>query len=94
MLEVLAQAVDELVGIDVSTLCDSEIRETLIAARREIDRQEAFVAALLPVRVGAACRGMARFADGTTGGGSCLASFWGERLTAAGHATSVRSWGD
>jgi hypothetical protein len=47
MLGVLAQAVDELVGIDVSTMCDSEIRETLIAARREIDRQEAFVATLM-----------------------------------------------
>jgi len=47
MLGGLAQAVDELVGLDVSMMCDSEIRETLIAARREIDRQEAFVATLM-----------------------------------------------
>jgi len=47
MLGGLAEAVDELVGTDVGTLCDSELRETVIAARREIDRLEAFVATLL-----------------------------------------------
>jgi hypothetical protein len=31
MLQALAHAVDELVAIDVSESCDSEIRETLIA---------------------------------------------------------------
>jgi hypothetical protein len=31
MLQALAHAVDELVAIDLSAACDSEIRETLIA---------------------------------------------------------------
>ena len=43
----LTRAVDELVAVDVSTLCDSEIRETLIAVRRDMDRQDAFVARLI-----------------------------------------------
>jgi hypothetical protein len=47
MLGTFALAVDELVGTDVATLCDSEIRETLVALRREVDRQEAFAAELL-----------------------------------------------
>ena len=47
MLQALAHAVDALVAIDVSGACDSEIRETLIAVRREIDRQHALVAQLL-----------------------------------------------
>jgi 5-methylcytosine-specific restriction protein A len=47
MLGGLAEAVDELVGTDLGTRCDSELRETLIAARREIDRLEAFVATLV-----------------------------------------------
>src|ERR1700694_3843026 len=43
----LTAAVDELVEIDVSMLCDSEIRETYLGVRRDIDRQEAFAAQLL-----------------------------------------------
>ena len=43
----LSAAVDELVGRDVSSKCDSEMRETNIALRRELDRQDAFAAELL-----------------------------------------------
>jgi hypothetical protein len=47
MLQALVRAVDALVAFDVSEACDSEIRETVIAVRREIDRQDALVAHLL-----------------------------------------------
>jgi hypothetical protein len=43
----LSSVVDELVDVDVSGLCDSEIRERFIEARREIDRLERYAAALL-----------------------------------------------
>jgi hypothetical protein len=43
----LTRAVDELVDTDVGTMCDSEIRETYIRLRGDIDRQEAFAARLL-----------------------------------------------
>ena len=40
MSAALVSAVDDLVDIDASELCDSEIRERFIEARREIDRLE------------------------------------------------------
>ena len=43
----LTAADDELVDIDTSLLCDSETRERLIEARREIDRLESYTARLL-----------------------------------------------
>ena len=43
----LARCVDGVVGADVELMCDSELRESFISLRREIDRQEAFAAELL-----------------------------------------------
>jgi hypothetical protein len=42
-----ARTIDELEALDPSLLCDSEIRETFIAMRRENDRREAVAARLL-----------------------------------------------
>src|SRR3978361_1631756 len=42
-----ALTTDELEALDPSLLCDSEIRETFIALRRENDRREAVAARLL-----------------------------------------------
>jgi len=47
MFEGLTRTVDGIVDGDVGLLCDSEIRESFIAARREIDRLEAHAATLL-----------------------------------------------
>jgi hypothetical protein len=47
MSAALSSVVDELVDVDVSGLCDSEIRERFIEARREIDRLESYAACLL-----------------------------------------------
>jgi hypothetical protein len=47
MLEALTRVVDELVDVDVSMLCDSEIREAYVASRRNADRQACFEARLL-----------------------------------------------
>jgi Domain of unknown function (DUF222) len=55
MLEALTRVVDELVEFDASLMCDAEIRESFLALRREIDRQEAVAARLL---VGVARRGI------------------------------------
>jgi hypothetical protein len=43
------RTIDELAGLDVGSLCDSELRELFIAQRHEIDRREAFAARLLAV---------------------------------------------
>jgi hypothetical protein len=43
----LERTIDELAALDVSALCDSEIRETFVALRRDIDRLEASAARLL-----------------------------------------------
>jgi 5-methylcytosine-specific restriction protein A len=43
----LTLAVDELVDTDVTMLCDSEIRETYLDVRRDIDRLEASAARML-----------------------------------------------
>jgi hypothetical protein len=43
----LGSVVDELVDVDVSGLCDSEIRERFVQARREIDRLERYAACML-----------------------------------------------
>jgi hypothetical protein len=47
MSAALSSVVDDLVDVDVSGLCDSEIRERFIEARREIDRLESYAAGLL-----------------------------------------------
>jgi Domain of unknown function (DUF222) len=47
MLEALARAVDELVDADVSEMCDSELRETFVASRRNADRHASFEARVL-----------------------------------------------
>src|SRR5690348_18485773 len=49
MLQGLAQDVDELVGEEPALMPDSEVRETYLALRREIDRLEACAARLLAV---------------------------------------------
>jgi hypothetical protein len=49
MLDGLVRSVDEVVGRDVGLMPDSEIRETIIALRREVDRAEAFAARLVAV---------------------------------------------
>jgi hypothetical protein len=41
------RTIDELAALDVSLLCDSEIRETFLELRRDIDRREAVAARLL-----------------------------------------------
>src|SRR5579862_8310286 len=55
MSAALSSAVDELVDVDVTGLCDGEIRERFIEARREIDRLESYAARML---VGAHGRGI------------------------------------
>jgi hypothetical protein len=47
MLDTLDRAVDALVDLDLSGCSDSELRETYIEMRRDIDRREAFVARVL-----------------------------------------------
>jgi hypothetical protein len=47
MSAALSSVVDELVDVDASLLCDSEIRDRFIEARREIDRLERYAAGLL-----------------------------------------------
>jgi hypothetical protein len=47
MLATLGSVVDELVDVDESLLCDGEIRERFIEARREIDRLERYAATML-----------------------------------------------
>jgi hypothetical protein len=56
MLPGLAPTAAELVDVDVSEWCDAEIRESIIALRRDIDRCEAFAARLV---VAVAQRGIA-----------------------------------
>jgi hypothetical protein len=43
----LERTIDELAALDISVLCDSEIRETFIELRRENDRREAVAVRLL-----------------------------------------------
>jgi hypothetical protein len=47
MSAALGSVVDELVDVDVSGLCDSEVRERFVEVRREIDRLECYAATLL-----------------------------------------------
>ena len=47
MSAALSSVVDELVDVDASLLCDGEIRERFIEARREIDRLESYAAGML-----------------------------------------------
>ena len=47
MLEALDRAVDDVVGVDVSGMCASEIRERIVGMRRAMDRQDAHLAALV-----------------------------------------------
>src|SRR5204863_9816236 len=68
----LSAAVDELVGRDVSGMCDSEMRETYIGLRRELDRLEAFAAELL---AGLHHRGIA------AGDGAASAPAWSQVQT-------------
>jgi Domain of unknown function (DUF222)/HNH endonuclease len=79
MAGTLSRAVDELVDIDLSALCDSEIRETYVELRRDIDRQEAFAAKLL---AGVHHRGI------PSGDGAASTAVWsqwqtGQRVTEA-----------
>jgi hypothetical protein len=67
MLDVLDRAVDEIVGTDIGGLCESEIRDQVIGLRRLLDRQDAYVAAL----VAAAHHRKLALADG-----SCSTAVW------------------
>ena len=47
MLAAVTDDIERLAAVDVSTLCDAEIRETFLALRRDIDRREAVAAMYL-----------------------------------------------
>jgi Domain of unknown function (DUF222) len=77
--DMLERTVEELAALDVSVLCDSEIREIFLDLRRDIDRREAVAARLLAVLHG---RGIPA-GDGASSTPAWVQSQTGQRFSEA-----------
>jgi hypothetical protein len=87
-LDILERTIDELAALDVSSLCDSEMREVLLDLRRDIDRREAVAARLL---AGLHGRGIPA-GDGASSTPAWMQSQTWQRFSEAKASLDARPW--